>query len=125
MAVHDVERALCEHEPEIRPHADRDADPVPRREGQRRPEGDEVAEPPIAVGEPAQRPPPGRQVPCACGRREHRHVVPEGTKGVRCSRNVLVHRVGLRPRERRDEADAERHRAIVGRRLSPPEPRPL
>ena len=60
-----------------------------------------------------QRTAPGEQLGSACRGRDHRHRVAERAQPTCNARHVLVHVVGLRPRERRDEADAHGGRSLA------------
>ena len=108
-AVHDVEAAAREREAEVRAHRDRDAHVRPPRERDRRADGDDVRV--------------GGRAGARGDRRARSRARDDGASTVTsCPRSpqrgggsvdVRVHLVRLRPRERRDEADAEAHAAQV------------
>jgi hypothetical protein len=103
--MHDVEAAARERESQVRADGDRDAHVRSPRERYGRADCDDVG----VDGAPLQCTSTGDEISGARRRREHRHLVPEATQGVGGSADVHVHLVRLRPREWRDEADAETH----------------
>ena len=107
-AVYDVEVAPPQRKLEVRPDADRHPEVRPARDRDRRPDRDHLAVDAALEGAPAV-----EQIPGARGRRQHGDLVPEPAKRLRRPVHVHVHLVWLRPRERRDEADAEAHVARV------------
>ena len=116
--VHDVEAALGQREAEVRSHGDRHAHVRPSREWDRRADGDD-----LRIVAALERPAPGQEVARARGRRQDRHRMAALAERFRRAVDVRVHLVRLRPRERRDEADAETHSSqvttctLAGRRL--------
>jgi hypothetical protein len=107
--VDDVEVAACQREPQVRLHADRDAHLRAARDRDGGPDRDDVPRGRVAVDHPAA----GEEVGGARRGREHGHGVPEGPKPARDARDVLVDVVRLRPRKRRDEADAHNLTLVV------------
>ena len=107
-AVHDVETAVGESESEVCPHRHRDAHVRSARQRDRGADRDDVR-----VGAALERSSTCEQVACARRGREHRHLVTELPERFGRPFHVRVHLVWLRPRERRDEADAEAHASQV------------
>ena len=103
-SVHDVEAALGQREAEVRSHGDRHAHVRPSREWDRRADGDD-----LRIVAALERSAPGQQVARSRRRRQDRHRMAALAKRSRRAVDVRVHLVRLRPRERRDEADAETH----------------
>ena len=103
--VQDVEGVRAEGELEVRANSDRDAQAALPRDGHGGAEGDDSGER-LALGAQApQRAPALGKIDRAVGRGEHDDFVAAAAKLVRRGPHVLVHRVRLRPRERRDHAD--------------------
>jgi hypothetical protein len=103
--VQNVERVSAEGELEVRPDSDRDAQAALPRDGHGWAEGNDSGER-LALGAQApERAPALGKIDRAVGRCECDDFVAAAAKLVRRGPHVLVHRVGLRPRERRDHAD--------------------
>ena len=102
--MHHVEAPARQRQSQVRPYGDGDAHARPAGDRDRRADCDH-----LLLGAPMQRTPPGEQVTRARRRRQHRHLVSEPPKRGGCSLHVRVHLVRLRPRKRRDEADAKAH----------------
>jgi len=102
--VDDVEPASTEREQEVCAHADGDAEVRAPRDRDGRPDRDHLPfEPSLERASAVEEvPSPGRGS-------EHRDLVPELPERLGGALHVRVHLVRLRPRERRDEADAEAH----------------
>ena len=107
-AVHDVEPSESQRARQVRSHADRHADAAAARDRHRRAEDDE---PVVVERSVVERDASRGQVGCAVRRRDDRDSVAERAQFSRDAGDVLVHVVRLRPGERSDEADPERHRA--------------
>ena len=103
-SVHDVEAALGQRKAEVRSHGHRHAHVRPSREWNRRADGDD-----LRIVAALERTTPGQQVTRSRGGRQDRHRMAALAKRSRRAVDVRVHLVRLRPRERRDEADAETH----------------
>ena len=100
--MHEVEAAAGEREPQVRADADGNAHLRPPRDRHRRPDRDHVARRRVPLHDAAA----GEQLAGARRGGEHGHLVAVGTKARRDARDVLVHVMWLRPRERGHEADA-------------------
>ena len=105
-AVDDVEAPGAQGTRDIGAHADGDTHAAPARDRDRRPEGEQL---PAVHRSIEQREPARGKVGGAIRRRDDRYRVAEDAQLPRDARDVLVHLVRLRPRERCDEADAKRH----------------
>jgi hypothetical protein len=104
-AVHDVVAALGERLLQVRLDAHGHAHLRAPRHRHGGPDRDHLRL--LAAG---QRPASGQQVGRTRRRREHRHVVTQRPQPRSDAGHVLVHVVGLRPGERRDQADPHGHR---------------
>ena len=102
--MHDVVAPAGERQSQVGAYGDRHAHARPAGDRDRRADGDD-----LLVGAALQRPAPREQVARARRRRQHGHLVAEPPQRGGGSLDVRVHLVRLRPRERRDEADAEAH----------------
>ena len=98
--VDDVEPPLRQREREVRARP-RSCHGAAARDGERRADGDEVAEP-----RRLERSTPVPEVAGAGRRRDDGHHMAELAKLGRDTGDVVVHVVRLRPRERRDETDS-------------------
>jgi hypothetical protein len=107
-AVHDVVQAGREREREVCARAHRDAHPAPPGDRDGRAHRDHVRD--AAVSERA---PSREQVRGPARRGEDGDVVPEPAQLPGDAGDVLVDVVGLRPVERRHQADAQGHRGRV------------
>ena len=101
--MHEIEAAEREGEGQVRSRPDRNADAAPARDGHGRPERNDLGVEPVQ-----KRTPPGSEVAGAVRRRQDGHGMAEPPQLARDARHVLVHVVGLRPGERRNQADAHR-----------------
>ena len=97
----DLEVAAGERELELRADAERHPDPAAARDRHRRPDRDDLTR-----GARVERAAALEEFARPARGREHGHLVPERAKLRRHAGDVLVDVVGLRPVERRDEADA-------------------
>ena len=102
--MYDVVPATREREPEIRAHCDRHAHVRSARDGDRGPDSDDLRFGPALKGAAAC-----EKVTRSRRGRKHGHVVAEPAERSGRAGDVRVYFVRLRPRERRDEADAEAH----------------
>jgi hypothetical protein len=102
--VDDVVFTASERERKVCPNAYRQTDPAPARDRDGRSQCDHVSS-----GAVLKSTPPGEQVGGTIRRGEHADLVSEVAKRPSRARDVLVDVVRLRPGERRDEADPERH----------------
>jgi len=114
-AVHDVVAALGEGLREVGLDADRHPHLRAPRDRDRRADRDHLGL--LAAGE---RPAPGQQVGGARGRCEHRHLVAQRPQPGGDACHVLVHVVGLRPGEGRDQTDPHTRRVIGARHQEVP-----
>ena len=109
-AVDEVEPAAREREPEVRAHADGNAHLRAPRDRHRRADRHHVLRRRVPVHDA----PAGEERGCARRGREDRDLVAERPETVGNARDVLVHVMRLRPRERRDETDAHGSAAYRG-----------
>ena len=103
-AVHDVELPATEGHAQVRADADRQPDPAPARDRNRRPERDQRR-----LEAVAQRASSGGEVGRPVRGREDADRVAALTERVGDSRDVLVHVVRLRPQKGGHQADSQGH----------------
>ncbi len=109
VTVDHVEASLRQRELEVRTNPDRHTDPARPRDRHGRPESDEPLQERPALLEVAQSAPAVRQLRSAVRRREDAHRVAARFQRLRGRRDVIVHVMGLGPREGGDQADAQPH----------------
>ncbi len=105
MGVEDVEGVRTERELEVRADADGDSEPALPRDRHRGAERDDPGQRLALRAETPQRAPAASEVRRAVRRRQNDDFVPPPAQLLRRGVHVLVDRVRLRPRERRDHAD--------------------
>ncbi len=105
VSVDDVEAVARERQLEVRAHADGNAEAAPAGNRNRGAERDDAFERGSGGAEPLQRAPAGGQLGRPSGRRQDDDLVASPAKLGGRARDVVVHRVRLRPGERGDHAD--------------------
>jgi hypothetical protein len=111
MRMDDVERVGREYELQVRAHAEGDSNAAPPGDRDRRPEHDRALERHAFATQPPESPAPGRQLDGPVRGREDDDLVTSSPQLLSGCVDVFVDRVGLRPRERRDHANAQAHQA--------------
>ena len=105
VSVDDVEAVARERQLEVRAHADGNAEAAPAGNRNGGAERDDALERGSGGAEPLQRAPAGRQLSRPSGRRQDDDLVTSPAKLGGRARDVVVHRMRLRPGERGDHAD--------------------